>query len=60
MICEACGPDFQTAMIHTTACGLAPDESWTTKIGPENQAKGMSLFQSASFDCGILTAGTAA
>ena len=26
MICEASGPDFRTAMIHTTACGLALDE----------------------------------
>jgi hypothetical protein len=28
LICEACGPDFQTAMIHTTAYGLATDEPW--------------------------------
>ena len=27
LICEACGPDFRTAMIHTTAGGLAPGES---------------------------------
>jgi hypothetical protein len=33
LICEACGPDFRTAMIHTTAYGLAPDEPWVTKIG---------------------------
>ena len=26
LICEACGPDFRTAMIHTTAGGLAPGE----------------------------------
>jgi hypothetical protein len=26
MICEASGPDFRTAMIHTTARGLALDE----------------------------------
>src|ERR1700730_16158984 len=26
LICEACGPDFRTAMIHTTAAGLAPGE----------------------------------
>ena len=32
VICETCGPDFQTAMIHTAVCGLAPDEPWTTKI----------------------------
>jgi len=28
LICEACGPDFQTAMIHTSAGGLASDEPW--------------------------------
>jgi len=26
LICEACAPDFRTAMIHTTAGGLAPGE----------------------------------
>ena len=26
IICEACGADFRSAMIHTTACGLALDE----------------------------------
>ena len=26
LICEACGRDFRTAMIHTTASGLAPGE----------------------------------
>jgi len=26
LICEACGPDFRTAMIHTTAGGLVPGE----------------------------------
>ena len=26
LIREASGPDFRTAMIHTTACGLALDE----------------------------------
>ena len=26
MICEAAGSDFRSAMIHTTACGLALDE----------------------------------
>jgi hypothetical protein len=26
LICEASGPDFRTAMIHTTARGLEPDE----------------------------------
>lgn len=26
MICEASGADFRSAMIHTTACGLALDE----------------------------------
>ena len=26
LICEACGTDFRTAMIHTTAGGLAPGE----------------------------------
>ena len=31
LICEACGPDFRTAMIHTSAGGLAIDEPWTTK-----------------------------
>jgi hypothetical protein len=34
LICEACGADFQTAMIHTSAGGLAIDEPWTTEIGP--------------------------
>ena len=27
LICEASGSDFQSAMIHTTACGLALDET---------------------------------
>jgi hypothetical protein len=36
LICEACGSDFQTAMIHTTAGGLAPDEPWSIKIEPAN------------------------
>jgi hypothetical protein len=31
MICEACGPDFRTAMIQTTACGLAVDEPWDNR-----------------------------
>jgi len=26
MVCEASGPDFRTAMIQTTVCGLALDE----------------------------------
>ena len=26
LICEASGSDFRTAMIHTTACGVALDE----------------------------------
>jgi hypothetical protein len=26
LICEARGPDFQTAVIHTAAFGLAPEE----------------------------------
>jgi hypothetical protein len=29
LICEACGPDFRTAMIHAAAGGIAIDESWT-------------------------------
>ncbi len=33
LICEASGPDFRTAMIHTTACGLALDEPRATEIG---------------------------
>ena len=33
LIREASGPDFQSAMIHTTAGGLAPDEPWTTRMG---------------------------
>jgi hypothetical protein len=33
LICEACGPDFQTAMIHTSAGGLASDEPWMGKPG---------------------------
>jgi hypothetical protein len=37
LICEACGPDFQTAMIHTSAGGLAPDEPW---IGNQAVEKG--------------------
>ena len=31
LICEACGPDFRTAMIHTAAGGIAIDEPWTGK-----------------------------
>jgi len=34
MIHEACGPEFQTAMIHTTACGVASDEPSEAKLGP--------------------------
>jgi hypothetical protein len=30
LICEACGPDFRTAMIHTTAGGFAPNEPWSS------------------------------
>jgi len=33
LICDACGPDFQTAMIHTSAGGIAIGEPWTTKKG---------------------------
>lgn len=29
LICEACGLDFRTAMIHTSAGGVAIDEPWT-------------------------------
>jgi hypothetical protein len=29
LICDACGPDFRTAMIHTCAGGLAVGEPWT-------------------------------
>jgi hypothetical protein len=29
LICEACGPDFRTAMIHATMCGVALDEPRT-------------------------------
>jgi hypothetical protein len=32
LICEACGPDFQTAMIHTAAGGLATDEPWMREL----------------------------
>jgi len=38
LICEACGPDFRTAMIHATAFGLAPDEPWAIKTEPANLA----------------------
>ena len=31
LIREASGPDFQSAMLHTTMGGLLPDEPWTTK-----------------------------
>jgi len=33
LICEACGPDFQTAMIHTSAGGIAIGEPWPPSIG---------------------------
>src|SRR6476469_1126272 len=32
LICEASGPDFQTAMIHTTSGGIATDEPWTANL----------------------------
>jgi hypothetical protein len=32
LICEASGPDFQTAMTHTTLGGIAPDEPWTANL----------------------------
>lgn len=38
LICEACGPDFRTAMIHTTANGFAPGEPWINKKALDNQA----------------------
>lgn len=38
MICEASGADFRSAMIHTTACGLALDEPITTESRPGNHA----------------------
>ena len=37
LICEARGPDFRTAMIHTTALGLAHDERWAIKIEPRTR-----------------------
>ena len=33
LICEACGPDFRTAMIHTSAGGIAIDEPWAPRLG---------------------------
>ena len=33
LICEASGPDFETAMIHTSSGGIAIDEPWASKIG---------------------------
>jgi hypothetical protein len=33
LICEACGPDIRTAMIHTPSGGIAINEPRTTKIG---------------------------
>jgi hypothetical protein len=38
LICEASGPNFRTAMIHTTAAGLAPDEPCSTKAASGDQA----------------------
>jgi hypothetical protein len=38
LICQACGPDFRTVMVHTTAGGLAPNEPWTTELGFGNQS----------------------
>ena len=38
LICEACGPDFRTAMIHTTAIGFTPGEPWTNQKAFDNQA----------------------
>jgi hypothetical protein len=38
LICEASGPDFRTAMIHTTACGLALDEAIDNRESPGNHA----------------------
>jgi hypothetical protein len=37
LICEASGPEFRTAMIHTWAGGIAIDEPRTTKIGSLNR-----------------------
>jgi len=31
LLCEASGPDFRTAMIHTTACGVRP--TWGCPTG---------------------------
>jgi len=38
LICEACGPDFRTAMIHTTAIGFTSGEPWTNQKAFDNQA----------------------
>jgi hypothetical protein len=32
LICQASGPDFQTAMTHTTLGGIATDEPWTANL----------------------------
>jgi hypothetical protein len=37
LICEASGPDFLSAMVHTTARGIAPGEQWTIVNERENQ-----------------------
>jgi len=34
LICEASGPDFRTAMIHTSAGGIAIDEPGQPRLGP--------------------------
>jgi hypothetical protein len=37
LICGATGHDFNSAMIHTTMLGLAPDEPPTSKLASEIQ-----------------------
>jgi hypothetical protein len=51
LICEACGPDFRTAMIHTSAVGIAVGEPWTPKIGSfEPGDKSSVILETASFE----------
>jgi hypothetical protein len=37
LICEASGLDFLSAMVHTTARGIAPGEQWTAVNERENR-----------------------
>jgi hypothetical protein len=43
LICEACGPDFRTAMIHASAGGIATGEP-RTRVETDRSDRGLDFF----------------